>query len=113
MVVEQGRYSAPATLALADVIALVLRKRPDLSGVWQVSSEPISKFDLLEMVNREMNLGITLRRDEAFVSDRSLCSERFRRELGYTPPTWTEMIHDMAQDRTPYDLMRKGKDDPC
>jgi dTDP-4-dehydrorhamnose reductase len=100
-------YTGFTTLELANIIARVLVARPDLSGLWQASSTPISKFDLLQLINREMNLGVDLQRDEALVCDRSLCSDRFRRETGYTPPSWPEMIRQMVQDPTPYPLIRK------
>lgn len=102
-------YSGFTTLALADIISHVLSDHPSLSGLWQVSSEPISKFDLLQLVNQQLKLGINIKRDETFICDRSLRSDRFRRATGYVPPSWPAMIQALAADPTPYDLIRKER----
>jgi dTDP-4-dehydrorhamnose reductase len=100
-------YTGFTTQALAELIGEIVERHPALSGVWQVSSEPISKYDLLQMVNCALDLGIQIRKDETFVCNRSLASARFRTVTGLTPPTWHAMIAQMAQDPTPYDEMRK------
>ena len=96
-------YTGLSTLAIADVIVDVLERHPDLCGLWHVSSEAISKYELLNLVNQEFNLGVTIMRDETFVCDRSLDSTRFREATGYQQPSWREMISQMASDPTPYD----------
>ena len=101
-------YTGFTTIALVELIALLIAKHPEISGVWQASSEPISKYDLLVKIDAALDLGITVRREENFRCDRSLCSERLRKALNYTPPTWDEMIDGLARDRTPYDSIRKA-----
>ncbi len=95
-------YSGFTTQVLADLIADLLEQHPDLEGLWQVSSEPISKYDLLQLLNQALQLGIRVNRDEAFFCDRSLDSTRFRQATGFTPPSWEDMIARLAHDPTPY-----------
>jgi dTDP-4-dehydrorhamnose reductase len=95
-------YSGFTTEVLARVIGDVLERHPRMEGLWHVSSEPINKYDLLGLVNRQLDLGIALGRDETFVCDRSLNSARFRAETGFEPPPWPEMIRRFAADPTPY-----------
>ena len=92
-------YTGFTTQVLAEIIANVIEQHPDLSGLWHVSSDPISKYDLLHLVNQAFQLDITIERDEAFVCDRSLDSSRFRQATGYQPPTWSEMITQLAHER--------------
>lgn len=95
-------YSGFTTQTLADLIADLLERRPDLEGLWHVSSEPISKYDLLQLLNRALQLEVRVNRDEAFFCDRSLDSARFRQATGFTPPSWDDMIARLADDPTPY-----------
>jgi dTDP-4-dehydrorhamnose reductase len=89
-------YTGFTTSVLADLICRIVDHYPELSGVWHVSSDPISKYELLKLVNQVFKLNITIEKDEAFVCDRSLNSSRFRKAIGYTPPTWQEMITQLV-----------------
>ena len=83
---------------MADVVRMLLESQADLSGVWQVSGDPIDKFDLLELVNRVYGLGIHIEPDETFHCDRRLDSSRFREATGWSPPSWQSMIETMHAD---------------
>lgn len=100
-------YTGFTTLALAEIIATVLEKHQDLNGLWQVSSDPINKHDLLVLANRALGLEVTLSKDETFVCDRSLDSTRFRKATGIRLPSWPEMIAQLAADPTPYDQFKR------
>ncbi|MCV4784931.1 hypothetical protein OFM36_36420, partial [Escherichia coli] len=71
----------------------------DLEGLWQVASEPISKYELLGLINRIYGLDVTLERDEAFHCDRRLDGSRFRARTGWSAPPWEAMIRAMREDR--------------
>ena len=96
-------YSGFTTLELARLLADVAERFPELTGVWQASTEPISKFDLLGLVNEAFGLGVTIQPDTDFVCDRSLDSSRLRGHTGYAPPTWPELVRALRDDPTPYD----------
>jgi dTDP-4-dehydrorhamnose reductase len=96
-------YSGFPTLVFADIISNLLSQHPDLSGIYHVSGDPIDKFALLELVNDAYQANIDIEPDDDFKIDRSLDSTRFRRETGFQPRSWPEMIERMAADRTPYD----------
>ena len=100
-------YTGLTTPALARLMGELIEHHPDLHGLWQVSAEPISKYNLLQMVNDAMGLGITIHPDEQFVCDRSLNSERFRKATNSPLPSWEDMVDELAADSTPYDLIRR------
>ena len=81
-------YTGLTTSALADLVGDILQFHAALEGVWQVSSDPITKFDLLQIVNQAYGLGIEIERDEQFLCDRRLDSTRFRRQVGTSPSMW-------------------------
>jgi dTDP-4-dehydrorhamnose reductase len=88
-------YTGLTTDAMADVVAMLLKLRPMLSGVWQVSAEPIDKCSLIQLVNEVHDLGITIEADDSVHCDRRLDSTRFRRATGWEPPSWRSMIETM------------------
>jgi dTDP-4-dehydrorhamnose reductase len=100
-------FSGFTTNALAEIIAGIITKNPELHGVWHVASEPISKFELLSLVKQVYGLNIRIEPDETVVCDRSLNADRFRKATGLLPPTWPQMIEEMYRDPTPYSELRR------
>ena len=99
----RARFSGLSTPELSRVLADVIERHTDLHGVWHVAGNPISKFDLLSMVNDVFGLGTVLETDDSFVCDRTLDASRFNNATGYRPPSWGEMVAELAADPTPYD----------
>jgi len=82
---------------LSRIIERILTEYPEKGGLYHVSSDPISKFDLLTLIKREMGLRIEIIPTEEPRLDRSLDSTKFRKEFDYTPPTWEEMIEELSR----------------
>jgi dTDP-4-dehydrorhamnose reductase len=99
---DRCTYSGLTTMELARVIELVMEANEEISGIYQVSSDPISKYELLLLVRRAFGLTRRVVPVDTPVIDRSLDSSRFRRAMGYVPRSWPEMIDEMAADTTPY-----------
>jgi dTDP-4-dehydrorhamnose reductase len=95
---KRAVFSGFTTIELSRIIEVLLRKYPDAHGVYHVSAEPISKFDLLAIIKERLNLSVTIESDTAFVCDRSLDSTRFRREFGYQPPSWDAMLDELCEE---------------
>ncbi|MEQ1764140.1 MAG: SDR family oxidoreductase, partial [Pyrinomonadaceae bacterium] len=53
-------FSGFPTVVLADVLVKIIEEHPSLDGLFHLSSEPISKFDLLQLVKRRHGLPIEL-----------------------------------------------------
>ncbi len=91
-------YSGVTTLEMARIIEHLLTQHPDLSGVWQVASQPISKYELLsELLKRLPELNVKIERDDSFVCDRSLDGSHFQQETGYEVPGWPVMLDELAR----------------
>ncbi len=91
-------FSGFTTIELSRIIEKVLMEHTQAAGTYHVSSEPISKFDLLMLIKEKMGLALEIVPEESFHCDRSLDSSRFRREFNYTPPTWEAMIDELIRD---------------
>ena len=90
-------YSGFTTLEMARIVDLILTQHTDLSGVWHVASEPISKFALLQLCREKLGWEGVIEPYDEFVCDRSLNADRFNQATGYTPPSWEAMISELAQ----------------
>lgn len=93
---DRAIYTGFTTIALAQILEKIIVEHPHLEGLWHISSDPITKYQLLNMMNQAFNLGITIEKDESFICDRSLNSQKFRDFTGFTPPSWEEMISQLA-----------------
>jgi dTDP-4-dehydrorhamnose reductase len=88
-------FSGFTTIELAKIIEMMIIKYPEASGIYNVSSEPINKYDLLKMISEVLNHNIEIIPDDTFYCNRSLSSELFRKNFNYTPPTWLSMISEL------------------
>ena len=89
-------FSGFSTVELSRIIDRMIHEHPQAHGLFQVSSEAIDKFTLLTLIRDRFGLNTQIVPDDDFVCDRSLDSSRFRREFGYTPPSWDEQISELA-----------------
>ncbi|OCP18649.1 MULTISPECIES: SDR family oxidoreductase [unclassified Ensifer] len=88
-------FSGFPTIEITNIIADKVLPNKDLHGLFNVSADRISKYDLLSIVNEQYGCGKVINPDEALKIDRSLDSSRFRQVTGYTPPAWPELIARM------------------
>lgn len=95
-------YTGFPTVEVANIITRYVIPNKGLSGLYQVSSAPISKYDLLRLVADRYGKRIEIEAYDGFRCDRSLDSTRFRKATGYVPPSWPEMIEDMWLDYRQY-----------
>ena len=101
-------YTGVTTATLADVIGSIVERGVPIDGLWHVSTDRISKYDLLLMLDREFGTMTRIDRDDLFVCDRSLESDRFWQATGLARPTWPAMIRAMREDPTPYDAFHRA-----
>ena len=99
-------FSGFTTDELSHILLHYILPRPELNGVYHVSSEPISKYDLLMLIKESFGLTIDILPEEETIVDRSLDSTRFRRATGYKPPTWRKMIDKLKENSRIYEKLR-------
>jgi dTDP-4-dehydrorhamnose reductase len=91
-------YTGLSTIDLADVLAWILEELSELSGLYQVASEAITKYELLSRLRVELGWrDITIEPDDEHACDRSLSAARFRDATGWQPPSWEQMIDRLAK----------------
>jgi len=100
-------YSGLPTTELMRVIGEFVIPNERLTGLYQVSSDPISKYDLLLKINAIYHKGLSISSDNKVRENKSLDSTRFRKETGWFPPTWDQMIRDMHADFQPQNQLQR------
>jgi len=90
-------YSGFPTVEMGRILAEYVISNIKLKGLYQVSSGPISKYDLLKIIAQVYGKKIEIKPFESSVSDRSMDSTMFRKITGYEPPTWPVLINKMHQ----------------
>ncbi|MEO8664151.1 MAG: SDR family oxidoreductase [Ignavibacteria bacterium] len=86
------------TVTLCNEIVRIIKSRPSLNGLYNISSEKISKYDLLNLIKKTYHRNIEIEPFKDFYCDRSLDSEKYRKETGFIPEGWEEMIKEMHED---------------
>jgi dTDP-4-dehydrorhamnose reductase len=89
-------FSGVPTVVLAQIIRDVVIPHPELHGVYQVAADPISKYDLLNLVAKAYEKKIEISPDDSLVINRSLNPGLFHEATGYRTPPWEEMINLMC-----------------
>ena len=96
-------FSGLATSDLVDAIERLCSEWRDVDGLWHVSSEPISKYDLLTSLRDALEWDIEIVPTDEPAIDRSLDSTRFRQRTGWAPRSWAETVARLAAERTDYE----------
>ncbi len=88
-------FSGLPSVEIARLIRDHVIPRGDLHGLYHVSSEPINKFELLNLVAKSYGKKIVIHPDSQLIIDRSLDSTRFRTATGFIPKSWPDLVQSM------------------
>lgn len=91
-------YSGLPTIELANIIHNLILPNPKLAGLYQIASEPISKFDLLSLIANTYKKKVALTKASSPKIDRSLSYAKFKKQTGYKPKSWVQLIQEMHDD---------------
>jgi dTDP-4-dehydrorhamnose reductase len=92
-------YTGLPSVEFARVVRDMVIPRSDLRGVWHVSSDPITKYDLLHLVAKTYGKEINIMPDDSVEIDRSLDGSRFREATGYVAASWSDLVKLMYAHR--------------
>ena len=95
-------FSGLPTIEIARVVNEYVIPNPTLSGLYHLSVDRISKYELLVLIAKKYGKNINITSDKNLVIDRSLNSDRFRAATGFKPKPWPDLIKDMHEDYQDY-----------
>ncbi len=88
-------YSGLPWVELACVIRDHVLPRADLHGLYHVSSDAISKLDLLRLIAHTYGRAVEIVPDDSVRINRALDSSRFRAATSWVPAPWPELVAKM------------------
>lgn len=89
-------FTGFTTLALARILEEIIVRWPELSGLYHIAGDPISKFDLLCYAKRAFKWNGTIHPEESLQCNRSLDSGKFTMRTGFVAPSWEEMLAELS-----------------
>jgi dTDP-4-dehydrorhamnose reductase len=97
-------YSGLTTMALSRVVQQVIELHPSLTGLHQVASAKINKFDLITKLNECLHLNLTIAQNTDFMCDRSMDGTEFTNLTNIHIPSWDVMLAEFAADQDFYNF---------
>ena len=91
-------YSGVTTVYMAKLVADLIDNHKNLSGIYNVASKPISKFELLHLINDNFDLGLIINDDKTVISNKTLNDSKIEKEIGLQAPSWDELIFELKKD---------------
>lgn len=91
-------FSGLPTVTLAELLGTLLSDYPEMRGVWHVSADPINKYELLLLIQKQFNHNAQLVPTDTPAIDRSLDSTAFRQVTGWQPESWPSLVRALATD---------------
>jgi dTDP-4-dehydrorhamnose reductase len=101
-------YSGITTVRMGKILNKILKKNLNLSGIYNISSTPISKFDLLVKLSDAFNLNVDVKQNINNNSNKVLISEKFTEITGIYPPNWDDLISEFKEDCEKYKSLYKN-----
>ena len=90
-------YSGITTLLMSRIIVKILIDYPNLNGIYNISSTPLSKFYLLKKINTIFDLNIEVKSIKSRAIDKSLVYSNFFNKTGIEIPDWDSMLNELKE----------------
>jgi dTDP-4-dehydrorhamnose reductase len=91
-------YSGITTIRMAKYVKKIIKNFPLLSGIYNVSSTPISKYELLLLFKQAFGINVEILKDDFYSSKKDLISSRFYTDIKEDIPTWEDLIVELNDD---------------
>ena len=104
----RAMFSGVTTNYMASLVESLIKDHSNLSGLYQVASAAISKYELLCLLRDTYRLDVEITPDPGFFCDRRLKGEKFTKATGSISPPWPKLVADLANDDTPYDKWKQN-----
>jgi dTDP-4-dehydrorhamnose reductase len=93
---SQVYWNGITTLQLAKIIDFVIYKKW-INGILNIPSKIISKYELLNIINKEFNKNIIINKDEEIKSNKTIISKRIIPEINHLNKSHEEMMFELKE----------------
>ena len=101
-------YSGVTSTWMGKTIKHIIKNQIELNGIYNISSTPISKYDLLIKLSAAFNLNIDISQNLNIKSNKVLISKKFTEITGIKPPNWDDLIDEFKADSEKYSAIYKS-----
>lgn len=93
---RKALFSGTTNLEIAKIMSHLISsgRYVDLEGLYNITGEPISKYDLLGKLNAAYHLRLNIVPDDSVIVDRTLDPSRFVEATGIEPKGWDQLIKE-------------------
>jgi|TARA_B100001971_G_C18153881_1_gene517396 dTDP-4-dehydrorhamnose reductase len=95
-------YSGLSSIETVRVVRMILKKNFQLTGLYNIASEPINKYNLLQLAKKSFGVDVIIQKEDNFTVDRSLNAEKFKAATKYIFPSWPKMMKELAKENEQY-----------
>ncbi len=95
-------YSGITTIQMAEFVKVIISKHPEMNGIYNVSSVPVSKYRLLNLFNEAFTVNASIDINTDYESRKDLTSEKFYAYTGFSIPKWEELVIQLKEDSLKY-----------
>jgi len=101
-------YSGITTVRMGKIIKSIIENFNTMSGIYNISSVPISKFDLLKKISKVFKLNVDIQENPNIVSNKILISKKFTEITGINTPNWDDLILEFKKDCEKYNSIYRN-----
>ena len=101
-------YSGVTSTWMGKIINHIIKNNIDLNGIYNISSIPISKHDLLVKLSEIFNLNVDISLNSNIKSNKVLISKKFTEITGINSPNWSDLIIDFKEDSDKFSTIYKS-----
>ncbi|MBT7623863.1 MAG: sugar nucleotide-binding protein [Flavobacteriaceae bacterium] len=101
-------YSGVTSTWMGKTINHLIKNNYDLKGIYNISSVPISKYDLLIKLSDTFNLNVDISLNSNIKSNKVLISKKFTEITGINSPNWNDLIVDFKADSDKFSTIYKS-----
>ena len=91
-------YSGITTIAMSKLVLRIIDEYPKMVGLYNVSTNEISKFNLLQLLNTHFNTNVEITTDSLYSSNKTLDSTLFYKKTGFKKQNWDELVLELKND---------------
>ena len=91
-------FSGLTTLEISKILNKIIKSNKFCKGLYNISSSKISKYNLLQKINKIYSLKKTISTNKKFKIDRSLNSKKFVKKFKIHVSSWDKQILEMYKD---------------
>ena len=91
-------FTGLTTLETSKIVNKIIKSNKFFKGLYNISSRKISKYNLLQKINKIYRLNKIISKNKKFKIDRSLDSKKFVKKFKIHVSSWDKQILDMYKD---------------